>query len=147
MPLTEQLLLAQNECTIIWNLADGSATGAVVSYVWYDGAIWMTALAGSNRVAALRKEPRAAVVVSGKGSSLGHARSLTMRGECYIRDEAAVRDWFFPAFAHAVLPHSKKGQEAMAAAMATPDNLVLQFVPFKRIPYDAHEAMIAADAM
>lgn len=147
MVITEWLLLEQNECTLIWNLADGSATGAVVSYVWCDGAIWMTAQEGCKRVRAIARDPRCAVVVTGKGSTLGQARSLTMLGKSYIRAEADVREQFFPRFAAAVLPNSIAGQQAMTTAMDSEENLVIQFVPDKWIPYDAHDAMSAAEVM
>ena len=141
----EQLLRQQNECALSWVKRDGSPAVTIVSYVWSGQSLWMTALAGSGRVAALQREPRAALVVTGKGVPSGASRCVSMQGRVAIREEAAVRDWFFPAFARAVLPDSPKGAAMMAGMMRGPENLVLQFVPDRCIPWDSHDSMVMAN--
>jgi hypothetical protein len=139
------LIEAQDECTLIWRTQDGSPTGTVVSYVADDGHLFMTALASSARCRALARDARATVVISGKGTEVGRARCVTLRGRVEIHHNAATRDWFLPRFAAAVLPDNERSQLMMVEAMNSSHNLVLDFTPEKFIPYDAHERMIAAN--
>ncbi|CAA0124584.1 Uncharacterised protein [BD1-7 clade bacterium] len=143
--LTTKLLTHQNECTISWITRDGSPASTVVSFIWEDDAIWMTALSASARVGAIRRDPRISVVVSGKGCKVGDTRCVSMRGRCEILDSAEIRDWFFPRFSRKVLHKSRMGASMMAKAMNSPGNLVLKFTPEKTIPYDARRAMQAAN--
>lgn len=145
--LAEQLLRQQNECSLCWVKADGSPAATIVSFVWHEGSLWMTAVAGSARIRALQRNPRAAVVVTGKGTSLGASRCVSLQGEVGVRAEQAVRDWFFPAFAGAVLPDSQKGAAMMASMMAGPENLVLEFMPARTIPWDSRDSMAMANSL
>ena len=147
MTLSQQLLNEQNECSFSWITADGSPAATVVSFVAYDDAIWMTALAGSARVRALQRNPKSAVVVSGKGTIVGHSRCLSLRGQCTIVNDRASRQRFFPAFASAVLRNSSKGAQTMATSMNSPENLVLKFIATKSIPYDSQAMFDAADRL
>lgn len=148
-PLTRQLLSSQDECTLIWNTADGGSTGTIVSFFAEAeaeaDAVWMTALTTAARSRAFRRDPRASVVLSGKGSPVGHARCTTLRGRVLLHDDEETRDWFFPRFAAAILPGSPRGQQGVVASMNNEANLVLQFVPERAIPYDAHAQMVAAN--
>ena len=143
--LVRRLLTEQSECALSWVRRDGTPASAVVSFVWLDGRVAMTALEGAPRVRAIRRNPNVAIVVSGLGTSLGHSRCVSIQGECEIRDDAEIRDRFFPAFSRAVLPGSEKGALAMARGMNTPENLVLLVSPRKVIPYDAHDRLEAAN--
>jgi hypothetical protein len=145
LELVEKLLGAQDECTFIWTTRDGSATGTIVSYFAEDGQIWMTVLAGSKRARAIARDPRTSVVISGKGSDLGHARCATLRGTSALHSDADTRNWFFPRFAAAVLPDSERGAAGMIAMMNNEANLVVEFTPDRVIPYDAHDQMVAAN--
>jgi hypothetical protein len=146
-PLSEALLRTQDECTLIWRTRDGSCTGTIVSYFADGGHVWMTAAAGSIRARALARDPRTALVITGKGSALGHARCVTLRGETRLHRDAATRDWFFPRFAKAVLPDSERGQAGMARSMNNEGHLVLEFIPERTIPYDAHDQMVGANRL
>ncbi|MCB1615491.1 MAG: pyridoxamine 5'-phosphate oxidase family protein, partial [Pseudomonadales bacterium] len=97
-----ELLTQQNECTLSWVKRDGGPASTIVSFIYHDEKLWMTALAGSARVRAIRRDPRVSVVVSGKGTPLGHSRCVSLQGHCEIRDDQATRDLFFPLFAKAV---------------------------------------------
>ena len=146
-PQSRALLEAQDECTLIWSTRDGSPTGTIVSYFAGGGSIWMTALSHSKRSRALARDPRATLVITGKGSELGHARCVTLRGHVDLHRDGDTRDWFFPRFARAVLPESPRGQAGMVQAMNNGANLVLEFIPREFIPYDAHEQMVAANRL
>ncbi len=143
--LTEKLFKHQNECTLSWITQDGSPASTVVSYLYHDGEIWMTALAGTPRVKAITRDPRVSVVVSGKGSKVGDTRCLSMRGRCQLLADQDTRDWFFPLFSRRVLHKSRVGASMMAKSMNNSSNLLLRFTPEKFIPYDARRAMQAAN--
>jgi hypothetical protein len=96
-------------------------------------------------VRAIRRQPQVSLVVSGKGSPVGHGRCVSIQGECEIRDDPATRERFLPAFSRAVLPDSERGAERMAEMMNTPENLVLLVTPRKLIPYDAQSALERAN--
>jgi len=145
--LVERLLTEQNECTLSWLTREGLPASTIVSFVALDGMIAMTALAGSARVKAIRRNPNVALVISGSGSPVGHSRCVSIQGECEIRDDQAIRDRFFPAFAASVLPNSSKGAEMMAKGMNSPENLVLLLKPRKMIPYDAQASLDRANRM
>lgn len=145
--LTEKILAAQNECTLSWVTRDGSPAATVVSFLYDDGFIWMTALSGCARVRAIGRDDRVAVVVSGKGSKAGDTRCVSMRGHCEILADAETRDWFFPRFSRRVLHKSRIGATMMAKSMNNESNLVLKFTPEKVMPYDAQRMMKAANFM
>ncbi len=142
--IAERLLTEQNECTLCWIKADGAPAAAIVSFIWQRESLWMTALQSSPRVAAITRDPRVALVISGKGSEVGISRCLSLQGECVVHSDKKTRDWFFPLFAEKVLPRNKQSAAGMATMMNSPENLVLECRPVKWIPYDSHEAMIAA---
>ena len=143
--LVRRLLSEQNECSLSWLTSDGRPAATVVSFVWLDGSIGMTALEDSPRVKAIRRNPNVAVVISGQGSPVGHGRCVSIQGECELRSDQPTRDRFFPAFSRAVLPGSERGAERMSRAMNTPENLVLLVRPRKLIPYDAQARLVGAN--
>lgn len=142
--LVEQLLRQQNECSLCWLKADGSPAATTVSFVWREPALWMTATAGSARVKALQRDPRVAVVVSGKGTASGQGCCVSLQGRITIIDEQAARDWFFPALAAVVIPDSPGGSAMMAGVMNTPENLLLRFVPERSLPWDSRDSLAMA---
>lgn len=145
--LSEKILAAQNECTLSWITQDGSPAATVVSFLYADDYLWMTALQGSPRVRAISRDNRVAVTVSGKGSKAGDTRCVSMRGQCEVLSDAAIRDWFFPKFSRRVLHKSRIGASMMAKSMNSPENLVLKFHVEKAIPYDAQRMMKMANFM
>ena len=145
--LAEQLLTEQNECSFCWLTQDGSPTATVVSFVYFDKTIWMTALKDSALVKAIVRNPKTAISISGKGCSIGHSRCLSLRGICGLETSDEIRSRFFPAFANAVLRNSTKGAALMAGSMNSPENAVLSFTPYKSIPYDAKAMYDQADSL
>jgi len=141
-----KLFKAQNECSLSWVCQDGGPAVTVVSFIYEDGYIWMTAMTSQARVRAIRRNPKVAVVVSGKGSKVGDTRCVSMRGHCEVLDDADIRDWFFPLFSKKVL-NNRLGAKMMAKSMNNASNLVLKFKPEKIIPYDAQSMMKMAKFM
>ncbi|HEY9034807.1 MAG TPA: pyridoxamine 5'-phosphate oxidase family protein [Pseudomonadales bacterium] len=145
--LALSLLDAQPECTLCWVTGDGMPAATVVSYLYADGCLWMTAESHAPRLRAIARQPQLAVVVSGTGSKLGHTRCVSLRGHCEMLTDKATRDWFFPRFARRVLPKSRIGARMMAASMNNENNVVLRFTPQWVKTWDAHKAMVMANAM
>ena len=46
----ETLLKTQNECVFNWRTSDGWPIGVVMSYVWRDGKVWLTASSQRPRI-------------------------------------------------------------------------------------------------
>ena len=145
--LQQALLREQNECTLCWTRRDGAPAATIVSYVYSEDCLWMTALAGSKRVAAIQARPDVAVVISGKGCSVGHSRCISLQGRCDVIEDSELRDWFFPAFSNAVLRNSERGAAMMAQSMDSPENLVLRFLPERSFPYDSQAMFEQADSL
>ena len=145
--LQQQLLDEQNECTLCWTRSNGTPAATIVSYVFAESCLWMTALAGSKRVAAITARPDVAIVVSGKGCSVGHSRCISLQGQCSIVEDSAQRDWFFTAFGRAVLRNSERGATMMAQTMNSPENLVLRFTPTRSFPYDSQAMFDKAESL
>ena len=66
----ERLLKAQNECVFVWHRSDGWPIGVVMSYVWRDGKVWLTASSQRPRVAAVARDDRVSVAISSVGTRL-----------------------------------------------------------------------------
>src|SRR5215470_15935843 len=88
----EKLLRAQNECVFTWRRSDGWPVGVVMSYVWRDGKIWLTASRQRPRVAAVRRDGRVSVAISSAGTRMPPA-TVTIRGRCKILDDAETKRW------------------------------------------------------
>ncbi len=145
--LSEEILHAQNECTLSWVTQDGSPAATIVSFLYDEGYLWMTALEGAPRVVAIQRDSRVAITVSGKGTKLGDTRCVSMRGQCQVLRDKKIRDDFFPKFSQRVLYKSHLGASMMAKSMNNADNVVLKFTVEKVIPYDAQRMMKIANLM
>lgn len=60
----------QTECTFVWVGTGRHPIRAVVDYLFRDGRFWVSATDRRPRVAAVRSDPRASLVVSSKGSGI-----------------------------------------------------------------------------
>src|SRR5882724_9444012 len=75
----EKLLTSQNECVFTWRTADGWPVGVVMSYVWRDGKVWLTASSQRPRIAAVRRDDRVSVAISSTGTRIAPA-TVTIKG-------------------------------------------------------------------
>ena len=67
----EELLSKAGECVFNWSTKDGWPVGVIHAFVWRDGRGWITCGAHRHRVAAIRRDPRCSVVVSGVAAPNG----------------------------------------------------------------------------
>ena len=144
----QELLAAQNECVFMWANKEGWPVGVVMSYVWRAGSFWLTASSQRQRIAAVRRDPRVAVAVSSKGTSIRHARTVTYKGHCTLHDDAATKAWFYPALVDVIRPReSPEYKQHYVDVLDSPRRVILEVVPTQRIAYDGakmHRATVDA---
>lgn len=75
----DALLLEQKECVLNWSTKDSWPMGVVHSYIFRKGKIWITAGAHRHRVSALRRNPKASVVITSKGNFDGAESPLRLK--------------------------------------------------------------------
>lgn len=141
----EELLSKARECVFNWTTKDGWAVGVVHAFVWHNGRAWITCGAHRHRVAALRRDPRCSVVVSGIAAPDGPNGAITIKGRAIIHEDEETKRWFYPALARG--PYGRAGREltpemeAQAAAFVerldSPLRVVIEIVPEKWITLDS----------
>jgi general stress protein 26 len=132
----EKLLLSHNECTFIWSNKEGWPVGVIMSYVWRDGSFWLTASSQRARISAVRRDPRVCVVVTSTGSPMPRNKAITWKGRCTVHEDEAVKEWFYPALAQAVMGDDVSRRDAFAQFLDSPRRVILEVVPTQRIGYD-----------
>lgn len=143
----QELLDSQNECTFIWSNREGHPLGVIMSYVWKDGRIWLTAARHRQRVPAIRRDARSSVVISSIGTPMGGGKTVTYKGRTKVHDDnPEVKAWFYRALAHAMAapPDARKAgdfnrglvPEQFIRALDTPERVILEFTPEMKILFD-----------
>jgi hypothetical protein len=134
----ETLLAAGRECTFVWSTRDGWPVGVTMAYLWERGRFWLVTGPERPRVAAVRRDPRVAVVVSVP------ARTVTAKGRCRLREDADARDWVYAAFAarQAELNPGLVDGAAFGARLARMQRMILEVEPLRWIGYDGSRAAL-----
>jgi len=131
----EALLLAQKECVFNWCTKDSWPMGVIMSYIWRDGRIWLTAGGHRHRISAVRRNPQVSVVVTSTGTDLGPSKTITIKGKCIVHEDRETKEWFYPDFALA-LRGEPESAESFREMLDSPLRVVLEVVPEKWITYD-----------
>ena len=131
----EELLSTQRECVFNWSTRDGWPLGVIMSCLWKDGRLWLTAGAQRHRISAVRRDPRCSVVVTSTGTSLGPGKTVTIKGRVTIHEDRETKDWFYPAFASHLNPDPAQA-DAFRKMLDSPLRVVLEVEPVKFITYD-----------
>ena len=134
----ERLLATQNECVFMWRMKDGWPLGVVMSYVWRDGKIWLTASSQRPRIKSIERDNRVSVAISSLGTGIPPS-TVTIRGRCAILKDAETKRWFYPALAAALMPKSAKMQAAFVEMLDSPRRLILSATPEKFITFDGRK--------
>ncbi|MFN3215941.1 MAG: pyridoxamine 5'-phosphate oxidase family protein [Acidimicrobiales bacterium] len=134
-----KMLALQNECTFIWSNKEGWPVGVIMSYVFVDGCFWMTLSSQRARVPAMRRDPRCAVCVTSKGTSLGANQTVTYKGTCEILDDDETKAWFYPALAKAIRPDDEQAARNFAGFLDSPRRVIFKITPTQRIGYDGRK--------
>lgn len=134
----ERLLATQNECVFMWRMKDGWPLGVVMSYVWRDGKIWLTASSQRPRIRSIERDNRVSVAVSSLGTGMPPA-TVTVRGRCAILSDAETKAWFYPALAAALIPKNATMQAAFVKMLDSPRRVILRVTPEKFITFDGRK--------
>jgi hypothetical protein len=132
----EALLRDGRECTFIWSTREGWPVGVTMAYLWARGRLWLVTGPERPRVAAVRRDPRVSVVVSGP------ARTVTAKGRCLVREDDDARGWVYAAFAarQAELNPGLVDAAAFGARLARMQRAILEVEPLAWIGYDGSRA-------
>jgi general stress protein 26 len=132
----EELLSTVTECVFNWCTKDSWPMGVIMSCMWRDGRMWLTAGAHRHRISAVRRNPQVSVVVTSTGSTLGPGKSVTVKGRCTIHEDREIKDWFYPKFAEHTSIGGPEAAKAFEERLDSPIRIVLEVVPEKFITYD-----------
>jgi general stress protein 26 len=132
----QELLDKQIECNFVWTNKEGHGLGVIMNYVARDGSIWLTATRQRARIKALKRDPRASVVISSMGTDMGPGKQLTYKGRVILHEDQKTKDWFYPAMAEIISPYPAPTAEAAMAYLDTPLRLIIELVPEKVIRFD-----------
>ncbi len=147
----EELLNTHRECVFNWCTQDNWPMGVIMSYVWLDGRVWLTAGAHRHRISAVRRNPKVSVVITSTGTPLGPGKTITIKGRCVIHEDRETKDMFYPAFSRHLNPDSEERAKFFQEFLDSPLRVVLEVIPEKYITYDgvkmgAHTAGTIGDA-
>ena len=131
----EALLSTQKECVFNWCTKDEWPMGVIMSMLWHEGRVWLTAGAHRHRISAVRRNPKVSVVVTSHGTEMGRGKTVTIKGKCVIHEDRETKEWFYPKFA-AHLRETPEEVEQFAGMLDSPMRVVLEIVPEKFITYD-----------
>lgn len=131
----ERLLSEVRECVFNWSTREGWPMGVIMSCLWRDGRMWLTAGAHRHRVSAVRRDPRVSVVVTSNGTEMGGGRSISLKGRCVLHEDRETKDWFYPAFSSHLFPEPAAA-EPFCKMLDSPLRVVMEVVPEKFITYD-----------
>lgn len=123
-----RLLDAQTECAITWLNSEGWPVVAVQSFVWRDGAFWVTSFRDRPRVSLLSREPRSAVAVSSIGTQLEPEQMASARTVATVHDDESTAQWFYPAFSRRVTS-DENAARAMARTLAAQNRVIIALRP------------------
>jgi general stress protein 26 len=134
----ETLLKNQNECVFTWRTKDGWPVGVVMSYVWRDGKVWLTASSQRPRIKAVRRDNRVSVAISSAGTRMPPA-TVTIKGHCTIFEDAETKRCFYPALAAALVPRNEKQQAVFVRMLDSPRRIVMCVTPERFITFDGRK--------
>lgn len=135
----DHLMTDAQECVLMWATRDGWPVGVYHSFVWKDGRIWITFAAHRHRTAAIRRNPKVSVAVSGMScrSADSPRGSATAKGMAVIHDDRETKAWFYPALANKLAPpHDAAAVAEWEKRLDSPLRIVLEVIPEKWITFD-----------
>ncbi len=141
----DALMTDATECVLMWATQDSWPVGVYHSFVWKDGRIWITFAAHRHRTAAIRRNPKVSVAVSGiacrtPGAPRG---SATAKGRAIIHEDEATKVWFYRALADKSNPGNPAGADDFVLRLDSPLRVIIEIVPEKWITFDSGKS--AAD--
>ena len=135
--LERKLVESHGECVFMWVNSKGEPFGVVMSYMPKDGKLWLTAAATRKRIPALRRNPRSAICINSTGGRMGGGKTVTYKGNTFIHEDRATKDWFYPEFAGRLRPDSPAAAAAFQKFLDSPHRVIMEFVPDYSLSFDA----------
>lgn len=145
-PRLQELLGSQNECSFVWSTKDGWPVGVIMSFVWRDGCVWLTSSRQRKRIAAVQRDDRVSIIVSGIGTPMGAGKTVTFKGRCRVREDDETKAWFYPALAEAIFPGNERRQGNFTRFLDSPGRVILQVSPVAIISHDIDKLAASASA-
>jgi hypothetical protein len=142
----QRLYDAQIECTLIWSSKDGWPMGVIVNYIQREGRFWLTASEERPRVNQIRRDPRVCIAISSKGSAIKERQSLTYKCEAIVHKDRETLDRILPEFANAMRPGQPEKAAAFLKMLDSPERVVFELVPVKRVGFDSAKMWAASEA-
>ena len=114
-----------NGCVVTWTRRDGHPAAAYVTHVVVDGEIYITSRERRAKNAALRRDPRTAVVfeIPGRGG-------VTILGRAEFSEDPALRRRIMNAMADRA-KHQGAARETFIRNLDSPGRVVIRIVPDK----------------
>ncbi|MDP7576274.1 MAG: pyridoxamine 5'-phosphate oxidase family protein [Pseudomonadales bacterium] len=134
----EALLLTQRECVFNWCTRDEWPMGVIMSYIWRNDRVWLTAGAHRHRISAIKRNPKTSVIVTSTGTKIGAGKTVTIKGTCVIHEDKETKDWFYPDFARALYPDESAAKD-FEKLLDSPIRVIIEVIPSKFITYDGHK--------
>lgn len=135
----QRLLDAQTECTFMWTTRAGEPVGVIMNFVLRGGRFWITCTRQRKRVPAVIARPRVALAVTSRGTDIGISQTVTYKGTATVRDDDAIKAWFYPALAARVRPGDDAAQAAFCAHLDTDVRVIIEIEPDVRIGFDSEQ--------
>ncbi len=138
----DEMLTKAPECVLMWGTKDGWPVGVVHAYVWRDERIWITFASHRHRAAAIRRDPRVSVTVSGRTSDdeTCPKGAITVKGRAIFHDDDDTKGWFYRALAKKGNPDDKAAEDAFFDLLDSPLRTIIEVVPEKWITFDADKS-------
>ncbi|MEQ8861220.1 MAG: hypothetical protein RIC56_21445 [Pseudomonadales bacterium] len=137
----DKLMTEASECVLMWATKDGWPVGVTHAFLWKDGRVWLTFAAHRHRAAAIGRDNRVSVAVSGVAAK-SVPGAATMKGRATFHDDEKTKAWFYPALAAKVRPDDEGGKQAFEDLLDSPLRVILEIEPVKWITYDATKAAL-----
>jgi hypothetical protein len=133
--MQEKLLSTHNECVFNWGTRDGWAMGVIMSYLWHDGRVWLSAGAHRHHISAIRRDPRCSVVITSNGTKLGQGKSISIKGRADVREDRDTKGWFYPAFSNHLNSKDPRAAARFQEHLDSPIRVGVEVVPEKFVSH------------
>jgi hypothetical protein len=120
--------------------------GVIVNYIQREGRFWLTASEERPRVNQIRRDPRVCIAISSKGSAIKERQSLTYKCEAIVHKDRETLDRILPEFANAMRPGQPEKAAAFLKMLDSPERVVFELVPVKRVGFDSAKMWAASEA-
>ena len=140
------LIKLQSECTFMWTNKEGHPMGVIMSYLEYEGKLWLTAAPNKARIAAIKRDGRSAICITSTGTSMFGGKTVSYKGHCLIHENNQdIKDWFYAALSERLYGESAEKlyqdtsqtkKDQFVEFLDTPGRVIFEFKIEKTIGFD-----------